>query len=195
MQKKDKERHQSTASVYRARAEVLNRLAHILEERKLLDVEVLEEAEHRSRWLEHPLDRVLADDGIVSEEVLRDILSEISGIELCHTGRLSIAPEILEAVPPKAVIRYRVMPLERFGGTVVLLSDRVFDPSEEEPLRVLLGSEIEWRICTRSELSECIKHYYGVGVESIMIGVQGSNHNGKGESGPDIAGFVHEAVV
>jgi type II secretory ATPase GspE/PulE/Tfp pilus assembly ATPase PilB-like protein len=182
-----------------SRAEVMKALIRRLHEQGVLPRDKFEELEHRGLWVEEPLDQVLLREGLVDERTVLAALSEITGIPVRSIGRAPADPSAVARVPPKAVATCGVMPLELADGVVTLATDRVRDAAEEEQLRVLLGYPVRWVLCTATELRECIKHYYGVGLESFLSIHSGAAKPRNGEAGPDedpgVPAFVREIIL
>lgn len=158
----------------------------------------IEELMHRARWLDEPIAELALREGLVTETELRDLLATMSGVRTVSLSQTRIAPEAVERVPATAVSRCRFMPVEIAGERIVLATDRIVDHAESEQLRILLGASIEWVLCTVHELSECIKHYYGVGLSRFLdIDAQkrrGDEQDGGAEASPGLTGFVEQLL-
>ena len=158
----------------------------------------IEELMHRARWLDEPIAELALREGLVTETELRDLLATMSGARTVSLSQTRIAPEAVERVPATAVSRCRFMPVEIAGERIVLATDRIVDHAESEQLRILLGASIEWVLCTVHELSECIKHYYGVGLSRFLdIDAQkrrGDEQDGGAEASPGLTGFVEQLL-
>lgn len=157
--------------------------------------EKLEELKHRARWLGESLDRLAQRDGLVTAQERRDFLAQISGLPAISLTRRQISPEAIGKVPAAAVNRCRVVPVELRNNRILLAADRIVDATEAEQLHVLLGLGIDWALCNDYELSECIKHYYGVGLDGFMGLNPGSREAASGETSPDITRFVEQLLA
>lgn len=158
----------------------------------------VEELCHRARWLGEPITNLVLREGILSGTQLRDSLSAISGIPTISLAEIRVAPEAVERVPVTTVSRCRIMPLLLRKEHIVLACDRIVSHSETEQLHVLLGCPIKWALCTPNELSESIKHFYGVGLQSFLdIETQkrtGDDQDGGAEASPGLSGFVGQLI-
>lgn len=158
----------------------------------------VEELCHRARWLGEPITNLVLREGILSGTQLRDSLSAISGIPTISLAEIRVAPEAVERVPVTTVSRCRIMPLLLRKEHIVLACDRIVSHSETEQLHVLLGCPIKWALCTPNELSESIKHFYGVGLQSFLdIETQkrtGDDQDGGTEASPGLSGFVGQLI-
>ena len=158
----------------------------------------IEELCHRARWLDEPITDLVLREGILSGAELRDALSAISGIPTISLAEIRVATEAVERVPVTTVSRCRIMPLQLRKEHILLACDRIVSHAETEQLHVLLGCPIEWTLCTPNELSESIKHFYGVGLQSFLdIDTQkrkGDDQDGGAEASPGLSGFVGQLI-
>lgn len=179
-------------------AEMARTFCEALAEHHGVPPEKIEELQHRSRWLNQPVDRLALQERLLDETALRDLLAEIGDRKTVSLSQTRIAPEAIAKVPPATVSRCRVIPMALRDKRIILASDRLLDPTEAEQLRVLLGMPIEWLLCTAHDLSESIKHYYGVGLESFLSAEprhrESGAHEASGDTTPDIARFVQQLL-
>jgi len=158
----------------------------------------IEELSHRARWLDEPLTDLVLREKILSELQLRDTLGAISGIATLSLAETKISAEAINRVPVMAVSQRRILPIQIQKEHIVLASDRIIDHTETEQLRILLGSPIKWVLCTPKELSESIKHFYGVGLKSFLdLDAQkrrSDEQEGSTETTPGMSGFVEQLI-
>lgn len=168
-----------------------------------LDAERVERAQHRARWLKEPFDRLLTRDALVDEVTVLDLLSEVTGIPVVSLTHVEPEAAAVEAVSMRVIASYRVVPVRLYGGTITLATDSVAELEREEELRVVLGHSIRWVLSRAHEISECIKHYYGVGIQALSgIDANGqtvASRGGAESDNRDITAFVnavlHDAVA
>lgn len=158
----------------------------------------IEELSHRARWLDEPLTDLVLREKILSEPQLRDTLGAISGITTLSLAETQISTEAVNRVPVMAVNQRRIMPIQIEKEHILLASDRIVDHTETEQLRILLGSPVKWMLCTPKELSESIKHFYGVGLKSFLdIDAKkrkGDEQKTGTETTPGMSGFVEQLL-
>ncbi len=158
----------------------------------------IEELCHRARWLDESISDLILREGILSDIELRDLLSIISGFPVVSLVKERISREVIQRVPVTTVSKCNILPIKLDGEKIVLVSDRIVDHDESERLRVLLGSPIEWVLCTSKELSASIKYFYGVGLQSFLD-VDGQKRKGDDkeagvETSPGMSGFVGQLL-
>jgi len=177
----------------------MSELARLLVERGHLTRDRLEEIEHRVKWLDETLDRVILGEGLIPEEVLLGAISEITGIPSVRIGHERIDDAAVELVPGRVAAHYQIMPLRLEGALLTIATNRTYEVAEEDQLRVVLNSPIKWVLCKSHEISESIKHYYGVGlgtflgIEERSAGLE-AGRKGAGEDNKDISDFVVQIV-
>ncbi len=170
----------------------------LLAQRHTVPKDKIEELKHRARWLDESIDHLVLREGLLSEADLRDLLSAVGGVETISLVQTRIALDAVKRVPATAVSRCRIMPIQIREERMVLASDRLIAHDETEQLRILLGTLIEWVLCTSHELTECIKHYYGVGLKSFLdVDAQKrkiDDAESGGEPTPGMSGFVEQLL-
>lgn len=185
------------ASPVRSVKEVMHKVAGILVAEEKLTADRMEELEHRAEWLDEPLDRVIRRERAVPQTDLLDAVSAVTGIPVCRLGRLNIDTDTLATVPAKLADHYRIMPLSLDSGTLTVASYRVYDVAEEDQLRVVIGHPLQWILAPSRDISESIKHYYGVGISTLLTQEDDGATDGDGEKqdAGTIVQFVEEILA
>ncbi len=183
----------------RSRAEVQSQLMTLLREREILDQNQLEDISRRAAWLEEPLEKILLRENLVEEADILAMLSSISGVPVLLMARMEIDKQAVDCVPPRTALTYHVMPVRLKNGVLTLATDHVWEVNEEDQLRVMLGYAIQWVLSTTTEIMACIRHYYGVGVETFMLIKSGTTRKrDSGHPTPEISehipAFVREII-
>jgi len=101
--------------------------------------------------------------GFVSEAVLRDLQSELSGTESVDLTQIIPDPAALQMISRDAAQRLRCLPLSLTARTLTVA---LADPSDllvTDRLRALVGAEINVRLAMASagQISEAIDRFYG----------------------------------
>ncbi len=148
--------------------EVVEQLAPVLTDRGYVSRQQMDEARQRAKWTDESLYDILLHEGIVSENILLEILSEFSGIPFRKLLYTEIDVESIRYVNAKVAVSYHVMPLGVKNEKLILASDRIFDSTTADQLRLVIGFPVEWVLCARNDLNQCIKYFYGVGIETFV---------------------------
>jgi len=183
-----------------SRSEIGARLGKALLDAGLIDAAKLDELRHRSAWIDQSLEKVIRRESVISEKQMLECLSRITGVPTVNMARIEIDKSVIDSVSARTATKFEIMPLKISQGTITLLTDRVWETSDEDQLRVILGYSVEWLLATTQEIRECIKHYYGVGVETLLEiremekdGALASTREDD-ESSANITSFVNEII-
>jgi len=133
----------------------------------LLSAEQIAEAARRAETLGQPLDRYCADTALLREETVLDLLSRLAGIPVARIADYDIRPGAVEWVPVRTATHYGIMPIRLENGVITIATSRVREVGEEDSLRMLLGFSVRWVLCSARDISESIRHFYGVGAATI----------------------------
>ncbi len=158
----------SSPGTLRSRTQARARLLSLLRQHQTLPAEQIEEIEHRSRWLNEPLEELLLREELLDEATLAKLLSASTGFPVVSMTQLRIPREVLEKMPINAVAKYAVIPMSCDEHVMTLATHHIPSLDDEDQLRMLLGYSLDWALCLRRELKECIKHYYGVGIDTFL---------------------------
>jgi len=126
----------------------------------------------RSTLTGETLDRLVFKDGLLTETQLLERLGELAGMPFRTLSHFRIDQAVAARLPSRAAIKYRVMPVDADSGSVTLAASRV--PSREvvDSLRLLLGGQVHFMLAPESEVSRSIKHFYGLGADSLEEMIQ-----------------------
>jgi len=182
-----------------SREELHKQLAETLVEREVLTAEQARDLLQRALWLKQPLESLLLRENRLRENELADLLCSVLKSPRLAAEEIELDSALQEHIPVKAVINYRVFPVRLQQGSLILATDRFRDPAEEEHLRVLLGYPVEWSFCTGTELTEYIRHYYGVGIQTLLRVKETADRKRDGRHATDetsdtIPSLVHEII-
>ena len=142
-------------------------MSQILIDRGLASREQINELNARRALTAEKLDRMLVKEGIVEERVVLEVLSELTHLPFRHIGEFRIEPETVQRMPARTAIRFQVMPVGVSGGVITLAAYTVPSLSDADSLRMLLDLAIEWVLCTEQDITQTIKHFYGLGAETV----------------------------
>lgn len=146
---------------------MLFELGKQLSEKNMLSRSQLDELNSRCALTGDQLDDLIVKESVVSEEEVLRTLSDISGIPFKHMATINISKNAVSKVPPKLALQYKTMPVEIANGTIVMAVSTVPAATTVDSIRLLLDSGVDWILCTRSDISKSIKHFYGLGADTI----------------------------
>jgi len=142
-------------------------MGRMLVEKGMVQREQIEDLNSRQALTGETLDKMLIKESLVSEIDILQALSEISNIPFHHIADLTIDPDAVQSVPPRVALRYNVMPVSMEGHQVTLAVSQVPALTTADGLRMVLNTAIDWILCTESDITKTIKHFYGLGAETI----------------------------
>ncbi len=151
----------------------------LLLEKGEITADQLEMARRRSLRQRTPLVRALTELNLVSEETAYRVSAQFHGLEFVEPENISVDRSVLELVPIKLVLHYRLAPVRFEGGVITLAFSDPPDLSEMGNLRLLIGYRIRAVLATPSGIHAFIKKNYGLGAETIQ-------HLRHDESLPDL---------
>ena len=186
---------QAIPSPVRSTTDVMHKVAGILVAEKQLPADRMEELEHRAEWLDEPLDRIIRRENAVPQTELLDAIGRVTGIPVCRLGRLTLDETTLAAVPAKLADHYRIMPLSLDAGTLTVASYRVYDVAEEDQLRVVIGHPLRWVLAPSRDISESIKHYYGIGISTLLASDGADTEDTEKQDAGAVVRFVEEILT
>ncbi|TVR46387.1 MAG: type II/IV secretion system protein [Puniceicoccaceae bacterium] len=143
-------------------------LGELLVKRGVLTARQLDTARRREVRQKIPLHRALTDLSLASEEEIYRALAEITGLVYVDPSELSVNREVLEAVPVKLALHYRMVPVSLEGGLLTLAFAEPPGAPELGRLRLLLTHRIQVRLTTPSAVHAFIRRNYGLGAETIL---------------------------
>lgn len=105
---------------------------------------------------------------LITEIQLMEVLGEQMGLTFRPTLRnIEISPEVIKAVPVKFVWHYKFIPLKIVDKVLTIaVSDPLVVWSVED-LKLQLGYDIERVLSPQDEILAAIRHYYGLGAETV----------------------------
>ena len=142
-------------------------LGNALVEDRLLSRAQLDELSARAALVGESVARLVVDSGLAPEADVLRRLAAVSGIPFRHIAEFRIDPAAVARVPARVALRYQVMPLTLEGGLIRLAIADVPPLATVDSLRMVLGLAIEWVLSTQQDIARSIKHYYGLGVDTI----------------------------
>ena len=166
-----------------------------LVEHGLLSREQLDEINSRRALTGKPLDRMLIEESLVQETDVLELLSKLSNLPFKHIGDYKITREAVMKMQPRVALRHHIIPLMLEGGTVTVAISQVPSLATVDGLRMLLNAAIKWVLCTDSDITKSIKHFYGLGADTIDHLVAGEPEEIEIESGTDVSQETDDAGV
>ncbi len=139
----------------------------LLEQSKITEKH-LELARRRQTRLNIPQHRAIVDLNYASEEDTYRALATLNHMEFMDLTSVELGKSILQQVPVKLVLHYRIIPICLTNGVLTLALSEPPPLNEQGNLRLLLGKRLKLVIATPSSIHAVIKKNYGLGAETIQ---------------------------
>ena len=186
--------------------DLMRKLGERLEKDRQLTRTELDEANERGGLLGAKLDQLLISEKIVDEETVLRTMSEITKIPFPRLADVTIQKEAIEEVPMRTALHYSLIPIELEHNRLTLACSQVPEMTDEESLQALLGCSIRWVLCPSRDISEAVKHFYGLGA-GVLQNIVSSYESHDGDKTthahvaaeganmtPLVSEFIHEAI-
>ncbi|HSA01487.1 MAG TPA: GspE/PulE family protein, partial [Candidatus Paceibacterota bacterium] len=128
----------------------------------------LESARRRQARLNIPLHQAIVDLNYASEEETYRALASVNHLDFTDPVTLELDKAVLQSVPVKVVLHYRLIPLHNEPGVVTVACSEIPPLNEQGNLRLLLAKRIKFVIATPSSVHAVIKKHYGLGADTIQ---------------------------
>ena len=172
---------------------------------KLLADHVLDEAAvERVRALSAgglPLDEALATgSGAPEDRLLRALAAEFQ-TPYVEMEQQRPEREFLAAFPARVLLERRLLPLREEDGVVLVATNRLFDTTGIDELRLATGKEFRPVLAPATEIERCLKRSLGVGADTMQSLVSDADQapiqvlSDESEGGVDLAEAAEDASI
>src|SRR3982751_195838 len=135
-------------------------LGGLLVDRGLITEAQLEAAVNEQKRSGRRLGRVLVDQGVLSPDVLLDVLSAQLGVPTTRINAYTVNPDALSALPEKVARRHTAFPLQKTGTTLLVALAMPKDLAALDDLRFASGCEIHTVLALEDEIIGALNRYY-----------------------------------
>lgn len=144
---------------------VSNPLLDLIKSQGLLDDLQLEEVTQEHLRSGKPIEEILADFGLIDQDMQLQIIANHLGTEVVTIGE--IPADVLKAVPPDAARMYRCMPIAVFDSTVQVALADPLNPAIVDELGFVVRKDIIPLVAHPKEIEKAISRYYGDAQDSV----------------------------
>ena len=136
------------------------KLGDLLIRENLLTPADLERAKEDQRKKGGRLGEALVRLGLLDEQDLVRVLSKQYGIPSVDLASFEIDPEVVKLVPEDLVQKYRIMPINRVGSTLIVAVEDPANMFAVDDVKFLTGYNVEMVLAAPSAIKETIDRYY-----------------------------------
>jgi len=140
------------------------KLGRILLEEGMISEEQLEKAIEEQTKTNNSLGLVLVSKGYITDDVLYHFLAMQFGVRFVDVSIITIPEEVITIISGDTARKYRILPIEKKPGKIVLASINPPDPTVATNLKYEIkggqDSDVSYVITTETALNETIGKYY-----------------------------------
>ena len=109
----------------------------------------------------------LVKRGMVSEDVILDILSEQFNLKRVDMAKVSIDKAVIDKIPLKFAEYYKFMPIKLENKKLTVAVCTPLDIRKQDEIRTQLGYEIVMMLAPERDVTEAVQKSYGLGAGTI----------------------------
>lgn len=144
------------------------RILNVLLSRKVVQQEQLDQALAIQRQHGGSLQKILVEQGLVSEADLLAALSEGLGIPPISLARMKLDPNLKALISREMASQYQAIPVSCIGGTLTVAMADPLNIFALDTISTMTGLSINPLLTTLKDIREAIDQYYGTGVEETL---------------------------
>ncbi|MDH3253825.1 MAG: hypothetical protein OEM62_02445 [Acidobacteriota bacterium] len=140
----------------------MSTLGQLLIARNWISERQLQSAIERQQQLGGRLGTCLLELGVITEQLLLQVLSEQLGAPTAGAAELTtISPEALAVLPTKTAVKNRAVPFRMSGNRADIAMLDVGDLTLEDEISFVAGKNVRFYVATELRLVEALSKYYG----------------------------------
>lgn len=146
-----------------------DRITDELLKKNLIKEEQVKEAEAEQKTSREPMAKILLRKGYIREEDLARSLAEQFKMPFVRFGKFIVSREVLEKVPAKLAIHYKMMPIRASENSMTIAISDPHDVRLLDDIRAAFKSKykIDAVLATETDILNAIRKYYGLGAETV----------------------------
>ncbi len=110
---------------------------------------------------------VLDELGFCDEEQVMMTLAGEYGMDTFDLSDYKISADVIEAIPAEVARQYKVVPVMKNDGTLIVAMENPTNLETLDALRYILKMDVEGVIVPRHQIREALEHHYGTVEESV----------------------------
>ncbi|SHG66410.1 type II secretion system protein E (GspE) [Thermosyntropha lipolytica DSM 11003] len=148
------------------------KMGEMLVDMGLITQEQLAEALEEQKVTGERLGKILIDKGFITENQLLETLEFMLGIPHVQLSRMQIDPEAVKLVPPNIIRKYKILPIKKTAGSIMLAMADPLNQQAVDDARMASGFDIIPVLASERELEGTIRQYLAFqmdpGMEKIL---------------------------
>ncbi|HVX83368.1 MAG TPA: GspE/PulE family protein [Phycisphaerae bacterium] len=114
------------------------------------------------------LDDALREDGNLAEDAMLKSLATLLEMPYMELETVNPSKEFLAQFPARILLERHMIPLAEDDGVTTVATNRVFDQTGLDELRLVTGREFRTVLATSQEIDRCIKRTLGIGADTLQ---------------------------
>ncbi len=135
------------------------KLGEILLQANLVTQEQVEEALVDQSQSGELLGEILVRKGYVSEENIAETIAKQFSLPYMSTEQYYSSPEVMDILPLSFMQKYQIVPLDRFGDTLLIAAAGPFDDDILKKIEELTSCRVQIYVCTISDVRNSLERY------------------------------------
>ncbi len=142
-------------------------IVEVLRETGLLTQQQLDEITAAAEAEGHSIVETLLARGILTQKQISLAMANAYGMAFVDLSGIKLEKEILDLVPRHVANRYKIVPLERQNGSIVVAVSDPTNIDTLDALRYILKCDIEARVATQEDIESALNSFYGTADEHV----------------------------
>ena len=142
-------------------------LANALTEKGLMKSSLVDSYLEEAAKQKEGLYSLILKKGIVSEEELLKIVSEVFRFPMADLASLKVEPAVLKKVPLKIAEYYKIVPIKLDRRKLTIAVSEPPELRTQDDIRAHLGYEIDIALAREKDIQEALKRLYGFAAGTI----------------------------
>ncbi len=148
------------------------RLKEILIRDKIIKQSDLDRALDEQEKTGDELSKILVRMGLINENELTLLLSQVLGLPPIDISRFKIPPEVIQLIPQEVAAKYKILPVSRMGDTLTLAMADPLNIFAIDNVTAITGLRINPIIAKPQDIGQAIDAYYsedsGTEIEQLI---------------------------
>lgn len=122
----------------------------------------LQKCKEKVAQTNEPLQKILTQQGFVSEKDITEVIGQQMGVEFVDLDRIELEPDMARSIPEHLAGRYKVIPVAQKDNRLTLAMVDPLNVIAIDDIRLITGFDIEPVIATEESILRAINRQFGV---------------------------------
>lgn len=157
----------------------------------------LDKLVEEAKTMHHPLQELVVERGVVTDEYLTKLYSEYTGFPFIKIEADKIPRELLSIIPERIAQQYKAILFQEENGTYKIAMEDPDDVQAVDFLKKQLGSQTDIYIASKDDILRALDRYRGDVAEELsnVIDTQAKEEEKKKESASNVANISEDSPI